>query len=1730
MLKQKQQEKDYIQIQKFWNMFKQLHINITLAEALVLMPKYQKMLKALLSNKEKLQELANTLLNEKCSSAILKKLPEKLGDPGKFLIPCGFSELKYKALADLGASINLMPLSVWKKLGLPDLIPTQMALKLASRAICTPDGIARDVFVPVGKFTFPADIVIVDYESDPRVPLILERPFLRTARALIDVHGEEMILRDGDERLTLNMKHDTASYSNHPHRDSVNLINIFNIPIENCLEDLYSNKKSGNPTFLLHKEITLSEVTHEINDSKGCTFLSEELPDIDSFNDIHPHFDDDPLSGSTTFSANSLLEEFTDELALITYPPDYDDNLTCDIESDLREIEFLLYQGEDFDFKDSIDQSDLANCDDLFVDPTPEKFTDEQPPDCSFPPRFDVYPDDFLDIESDADNFDDDSFDSKGEKIKESELLIDQLDLPCDIHSEYDSFNSQDFSRDDDLPSPDNEDKEINLFYTPDYPIPSGIVDKDYESKRDILIPKALPRNNTLSFAEKEPFHFDIPLFSRPLVKPPDGDTGILNIKMMGTVEDKILVSNPPKNCVRCTRYGYLVDGPNCQGCALLRQELKENLVTYSPDFQNSFEPSNASTNVVNAPREPYNSLNDSPSISKTSSQNPPNINHCCYECGDPLDGISSKSCTCKSCGKDAHIGYNCPSKVPVISKPEPCDNQTIDELPQTLPSFHSTFQSKAESPFTMDSTPTYVDESPNVFNPPPQSSVVTHDAYQCQPMNEVYDYGQNSCYDSTSIDFDQSQTQQYTVDHPIFNAQNSYLDSQIQLNSTLAKIKDQMTSITSLCELACQVAQKKLEEKQIEEERAGKAKYWKLPVCYDDDDIKERSDSLDDNLISGLPPFSAITPDEPILSTEEPDNSLSMGDEHLDTNPTTESNKFIKSGIETLIPIPSESEGIPEHVCDVLSHDNSPPLDVSKDTIKDFSESNEEFSSTDDDSLSLDNIDYVEASPPDSELVSSEVIEIVIPKVGGIKASNDTPIPFYDPIISGTPPNLTPSGKSDFFSEVDAFLAVEDESTSSQFPKSYLDPEGDMLLFEAFLNDDHSSDFKTKSSSTSLNSLLEETNNFDNSLPEFTTFSNVPFDVECESDSSDDQSCFDEDVLEKIVSKPLLEEEIIPMESLRTHDSFLLISSKIDSLLDEFAGELTLLKSIPPRIDKTACDFKEDIRLIKKLLYDNSSPCPPEEFVSANSDAASESFSPSPILVKDSDSFMEEIDLFFTPDYPMSPSIVDKDYDSEMDILIRKDLPSNNSLLFAEKESFYFDIPLFSRPPAKPPDGDTGLLNIKMMGDQKAFMHKLMITLASHQEKSPDLLSDWCGTVKKFNIHRSHLNKCPMLIDGQNNHPLDVLLISRKGVNRIKTGQKGEAWRSREKSEAVTVKEYQKKDKIGSKSDKNGKLSDERLTLNMRHDTSSYSNQPRKESINLMNVFNNSSEDFLEDFFSNQPSGNPSFSSHPELTSPVVQDDIFDPEGGNVLPEKFLDLDSTKDLHPPFHVNPLSGSTTYSYSSSPLLKELADELALITFPPKYDDDLQFDVEFDLKEIEFLLHQDIDSSLKDLIDQKIESDTENIYDDPFDSKGEKIKESKLLIDELDLPCDFLLPSEYDSFIFQDFSRVDSKPSTNNEDNVFNPCILSQENSFEIITHVVQDKKLATSNASLMLEDFDPPLYEPLFFKEVLRSKMLLLFSSENEEKVFKPGIHTSEKVHSSRHPHLGCSLSPLSPP
>nr|GEZ01451.1 hypothetical protein [Tanacetum cinerariifolium] len=396
--------------------------------------------------------------------------------------------------------------------------------------------------------------------------------------------------------------------------------------------------------------------------------------------------------------------------------------------------------------------------------------------------------------------------------------------------------------------------------------------------------------------------------------------------------------------------------------CALLRKELKEVWFTYCIEngilqgLLDTSESSNDNTNVANDLQEPLVVKQDP---SKNSSQSPPHINHhCCYRCGDSLEDIFCHQCTCELCGKGAHYGYNCSLKVSIIPNLEPCNNQTIDDLPHTLLSFNPTCYFKNGNSFTYDSKSNIVDDSLNVFNPPPQ------------PPTYLYEFYENDAYYGHDL---------YT------NTPN-----------------------------------------------------WDRPtICYDNDDDEDCTITI-----------------TPILSTEEPYNSLSMGDEHPDTILETKSNEVIKSSVENLVSIPSESEGIPDNMCDVPFHDNSPSLDILKDIFKDFSDSNYDFTLTDDDSFSIDNIEYVEASPLDSELISLEVMEIVIPKVGGI--DDDILLTIKDNILREKLLNIN--------------LLIANIEALKDNPTPY-------------------SNFMTKSSSISLNFLLDETNTFDNSLPKSETF-----------------------------------------------------------------------------------------------------------------------------------------------------------------------------------------------------------------------------------------------------------------------------------------------------------------------------------------------------------------------------------------------------------------------------------------------------------------------------------------------------------------------------------------------------------------------------------------------------------------------------------------------------------------
>nr|GEV44634.1 hypothetical protein [Tanacetum cinerariifolium] len=306
----------------------------------------------------------------------------------------------------------------------------------------------------------------------------------------------------------------------------------------------------------------------------------------------------------------------------------------------------------------------------------------------------------------------------------------------------------------------------------------------------------------------------------------------------------------------------------------------------------------------------------------------------------------------------------------------------------------------------------------------------------------------------------------------------------------------------------------------------------------------------------------------------------------------------------------------------------------------------------------------------------------------------------------------------------------------------------------------------------------------------DFTTFSNLLFDADDDFSSSDDESFSDEDILKEIYSNLLFDEEIISMkidphhfnvesdliESLLNHDSSIISSSNIDSLLDKFADELILPKSIPPGIDKTDCDPEEEIRLVEKLLYDNSSPRPPKEFISENSDVEIESFSLFLIPVKDSNPFMEEINLFLASDGSIPPGINSDYSDFEGDNLFLEILLLDDPIPLPKNESFHFDIPSSPHPPVKPSDDDeikpnSGILNVKMVGDISKHdvpMPRLLPTqptLTLNQEKSPHLLSH--QGLKAFHLS----SESTMMIYGGNIPILDVSFLHFYPLDQLKYG-----------------------------------------------------------------------------------------------------------------------------------------------------------------------------------------------------------------------------------------------------------------------------------------------------------------------------------------------------------------------
>ncbi|GKC11650.1 reverse transcriptase domain-containing protein [Tanacetum coccineum] len=305
-MKVREKDKPSAQHSRFLKMFKQLRLEIGLKDALVEMPKFNKWLSSLLRNKEKLEEIAITTVNAECSAIIMNKVPEKLKDPGKFLIQCALQELnRTSVLSDSGASINLLPHSIYKQLRLEALTPTRMTLELANRSITHPMGIAEDVVVRVDGFTFLTDFVVVNFVPDPRVAIILGRPFLRTAKALIDLYEETLTLRVGKEELVY-----------------------------------FADKSEKN------KDKHFVHAISVINFSKNDPFSGSTTTHAD-----------DPSPSSSTVKTSNNLEKFTDELTPLNSLPPGDD--VSIFKKDSQEGNFQIHSNSLFEFDDNFKSSPL---------------------------------------------------------------------------------------------------------------------------------------------------------------------------------------------------------------------------------------------------------------------------------------------------------------------------------------------------------------------------------------------------------------------------------------------------------------------------------------------------------------------------------------------------------------------------------------------------------------------------------------------------------------------------------------------------------------------------------------------------------------------------------------------------------------------------------------------------------------------------------------------------------------------------------------------------------------------------------------------------------------------------------------------------------------------------------------------------------------------------------------------------------------------------------------------------------------------------------------------------------------------------------------------------------------------------------------------------------------------------------------------------------------------------
>ncbi|GJY24021.1 reverse transcriptase domain-containing protein [Tanacetum coccineum] len=459
---EREQDKPSAQHSRFLKMFKQLRLEIGLKDALVEMPKFNKWLSSLLKNKEKLKEIAITTVNAEYSAIIMNKVPEKLKDPGKFLIPCALQELnRTSALDDVRASINLLPHSIYKKLGLEALTPTRMTLELANRSITHPMGIAEDVVVRVDGFTFLADFVVVNFEPDLRVPIILGRPFLRTAKALIDLYEETLTLRVGKEELVYYADKSEKNKNKH----CVHAISNFSVLVR---------YHRGNDN------LTLKKVLHEENFQVNSNPLFE-FDDNFKSSTINPLFDE--IEENVEIKNSNV----SDEPVLLNTP--LSDKVECFTPEDNNdEIDDFLAMEVFSNFEEGYfdSEGDVTFLDNLLSDDASHNLTSEV----------------ISDHEPEQNEYDHQYFSLQG-VILFTMSLSSQGNVHANQSSVIESFPVSPIPVEDSEPTQE----EIDIFLVPDDLIPPGVENDDSEDE--------VNESPNLD-------HQDDPSIPRPPPEPPD--------------------------------------------------------------------------------------------------------------------------------------------------------------------------------------------------------------------------------------------------------------------------------------------------------------------------------------------------------------------------------------------------------------------------------------------------------------------------------------------------------------------------------------------------------------------------------------------------------------------------------------------------------------------------------------------------------------------------------------------------------------------------------------------------------------------------------------------------------------------------------------------------------------------------------------------------------------------------------------------------------------------------------------------------------------------------------------------------------------------------------------------------------------------------------------------------------------------------------------------------------